>query len=93
MVWVTKGREIENYVHPEVIASLFAVSANAVPQKLQSVMEWVLADPKRKRISPDKITLASKVVDRTMDVSGLSVLDLEGQVRELVARIEKWNNM
>lgn len=93
MVWVTKGREIENYVHPTVLSSVFASSPVAVPQKLDSVMEWVLSDAKRKKIAPDKITLASKVVERTLDKSALSILDLENQMKDLVSKIEDWNNI
>jgi len=93
MVWVTKGREIENYVHPAILSSLFSDQDSAQPQKLESVMNWVLSNPKRKKIAADKITLASKVVERTSEDSQLSVLDLEDRLNELVARIEKWNNI
>jgi energy-coupling factor transporter ATP-binding protein EcfA2 len=93
MVWVTKGREIENYVHPAILAGVFADVNSVMPQRLESVMDWVLSNAKRKKIAPDKITLASKIIDRTLDVSSLSVLDLEEQLSGLVAMIEKWNNL
>lgn len=93
MVWVTKGREIENYIHPTILASVFSGLDSVQPQKMESVMDWVVSNAKRKKIAPDKITLASRVVERTLDASVLSILDLEEQLKALVAKIEKWNNM
>jgi predicted ATPase len=89
-VWVTKGREIENYICPQILQDLFSSSG---PGRLESVMSWVLSDGRRKRVAADKITLASKVADRTTSSEQLSVLDLEDRVRTLVKSIERWNNI
>jgi putative ATP-dependent endonuclease of the OLD family len=91
-VWVTKGREIENYIHKDPLVSIFGPSTSPI-EKLNSVMDWVLTDTKRKKIAPDKITLASKVVDRTLTESCLDVLDLHDQVSLLISKIKSWNNL
>ena len=92
MVWVTKGREIENYLHADVVRGLFPSTA-VIPDRLDSVMDWVWSDKKRKKIAPDKITLASKAVERTLDPDFLDVLDLKVQVATLIKKIEEWNNL
>ncbi|HEV2680131.1 MAG TPA: AAA family ATPase, partial [Rhodanobacter sp.] len=92
LVWVTKGREIENYIHPKSLNSLFSTTSVSIG-KLDSVMDWILADSKRKKLTPDKITLASKIIDRTLDDSFMDVLDLNEQISALIDQIKTWNNM
>lgn len=90
-VWVTKGREIENYIAQDLLGQLF--SAEAYPGKLESVKEWISGNKRRKKVAPDKITLASKIVGLTANTEHLEVLDLRDQIDQLIQKISHWNNL
>ena len=93
LVWVTRGREIENYIHPRILKQLFSESAAGTSDKFTSVFDWITNDKKMKKTAPSKMALATAVTDLIVEVQELDVLDLEERLGELVRRIMDWNNM
>ena len=90
-VWITKGRNIENYVPPNLLA---AVLRSLYPGKrlTENTDRW--SDALRPRDTkttwgPDKIKVAREVVRRWR--SGLDHLDLHTQIVELAGLIEAAN--
>lgn len=91
--WITKGREIENYIAPE---KLKAVIQEVHPEATEIGGTGEYADClqfKKPRTDgfkqADKVKVARKVVTQAPD---LDVLDLRTQVRRLVAFIEQSNS-
>lgn len=81
--WITEGREIENYVHPDVAEAVFGETLNKY-DRLSDVYEV------SKGRRPDKVRLALKAVDG-MDATTWKHRDLEQQIGRLVGAIAKWN--
>ncbi len=87
LVWVTKGRTIENYL-TEKLRNGAVASAHP---KTKNTLRWgQFADLTRLRMgkSIDKVAVAQKVVEYKAD---LTVLDLESVIARLVAEIQHNN--
>lgn len=92
--WVTKGREIENYLP----GGLVEAAVKAVHRGAQEVPGSTLYDPAfayvtskgETRTDVDKVGIARWVVGQPVD---LDVLDLRGQMGRLVAFVREVNGM
>lgn len=91
--WITKGREIENYISPKTLEdSVKSVHSNAV--KLKSIGQFDnslhYVDKNKKLVKDvDKVKVAHEVVKSPAD---LSILDLNQQVTKLVKFIRDAND-
>ena len=83
--WVTKGKEIENYV------SLTAINT-AFEQDLQQCRQYELfpdyIEDIYKNFKSKKVEFASKVKD---SIDGTVVLDLDIQIKKLYETVKSWN--
>ena len=95
-VWVTKGREIENYVPKTLIDQALK---DAHPRQKRTfpngdlTYERLLQFPakgKAKPMTADKVKVARFITENEAD---LSILDLRDQIRKLVRFIEKANKL
>ncbi|MEH6488247.1 ATP-dependent nuclease [Hyphomonas oceanitis] len=84
MVWITQGREIENYLSERVLSQLIGSTLSAEPYAQVSEI------PELKKKLKDKISLAHKAAD-ILQLEDLDTLDLGTQVSSLCARIRAWN--
>ncbi|WP_292318026.1 AAA family ATPase [Mesorhizobium sp.] len=83
-VWVTDGREVENYISPPLLARL---ASNAAVGQYESVLE----SPELGEFNGDKIALAHRVAElaTSEDLSGH--LDLAPMLAGLCDAIRSWN--
>lgn len=96
MPWVTQGREVENYIPAEAVASLLS-TPNQVAQvdQYHNFFDYLdtLSDGAGKRYLSKKPLLAEQLVP-TMTRDNISnVLDLEEQLNNLCSTIRRWNSM
>jgi putative ATP-dependent endonuclease of the OLD family len=87
-VWVTEGKEIENYLSDEVLRRVTDTPNLVAPSLYESVPECAALQAYRK----DKISLAHDAAQHT-ELSDLARLDLHDRVKELVKYIKRWNNL
>lgn len=90
--WITKGREIENYLPTSQIqAAISAVNPNATPMSSFGTYENILKiKPKKERESQaPKVEIARYIVSKFQP--DFSVLDLRAQLSKLVAFIKASN--
>lgn len=98
MVWVTKGREIENYVHADVWKSYAEENlegrVSVVWDRFSSPDEMV----KYGKTAQKKFKYSSKKVKHCKALCGkvaenhLDVLDLKAQLKRVSEKIGKWNS-
>lgn len=97
--WITEGREIENYIHESVITKWLdedheITSRNKFDNKPNSKIEdnigAIMTDIKLK-YNLSKTTYSSEIIKHMNDET-LEVLDLINQIKNLVQKIESWNN-
>ena len=90
-VWITKGRNIENYVPRDLLADVLR-RLYGDKKLVENVDQWSDAlRPQDTKASwrPDKVRVAKEVVDRWR--SGLDYLDLRKQIIELGRLVEAAN--
>ncbi|MEM8972265.1 MAG: AAA family ATPase [Pseudomonadota bacterium] len=87
-VWITDGREIENYIPATTLAAV----AGCEIQQLDPY-EQVISRPELKDLKEDKIELASKVCDALDWDDAKSHLDLVPMVEKLCEYIGRWNHI
>jgi hypothetical protein len=103
MVWVTKGREIENYIDGEKLQEalrslhprIYHKSGKTGPYDHAFYFRRLESDNGNRTIeckNGDKVGAASIICSADPTLDDLAVLDLKDRVRELVDKIRKANN-
>lgn len=101
LCWVTQGREIENYLRPEVINAYLSArlgQALSVSFSEESRLEEAIAvalkgvDGRRIDYARAKVAYAREF-RQLFEATDLDVLDLRERLAETVALIRKWNHM
>lgn len=86
MVWITEGKEIENYVRTEVWQKL--VDKNfEIPNEFIDIPSMT----KIKAIKKTKVALAHEVAPYILKPDMVDHLDLIKKIEELIDHIKKWN--
>lgn len=87
--WVTKGKEIENYLEKEAIEKSFGISTIEQCQQYQLFPEYIETVCSNFK----KVDFAQKVTPN-ITVEGISkMMDLEKQIVKLIEVIKGWNHM
>lgn len=90
--WVTKGREIENYIDISILGSAMnKVHKNVASMSPMSQFDncLVFTNNNRKLITADKVKVAHEVIKHD---TGLDVLDLKSQINHIVKFIREAND-
>jgi len=82
MTWVTKGREVENYIQKEIIESILG----KVPDDFDEFTK--VSDLKPGKMN--KIAFAREAIEK-MDKERLDNLDLHKRIAEIIEQIKEWN--
>jgi putative ATP-dependent endonuclease of OLD family len=91
--WVTKGREIENYLPAVAVASYLGVvkAKQSSPfRHFDEYIDAIQAGAGRKYLR-DKVRFASSIVELAGDEALARVLDLDERMKAVVGRIRAWN--
>ena len=87
-VWVTEGREVENYTPIDVFARVVGKPAPVVNPYTQVVRLSLLQDFKE-----DKVALAHAVAPETQKADLVEHLDIWHQLECLCSHIKRWNGL
>lgn len=97
-IWITKGREIENYLSNETIENWLSNNYqiqgnffNALNNKLEESISYVDKLDKLK-YNLNKNKFASEIANY-IEIKDLKQLDLEFKLNELILNIRKWNKI
>lgn len=89
IAWITKGREIENYLPVDMLESLFNIELNS-PGLYDDVPTMIQDKLKKKTLN--KSSLATNLVPLLTRENCAQILDLDHQMNELCNAIRKWNS-
>lgn len=94
-VWVTQGREIENYYPNSVVSTITGVDDIQNYHNYNSFFDNLDAakSGEGKKYSAKKPELATKMVESLNKNDWEGILDLNAKMTCLVATIKKWNNL
>lgn len=92
--WITKGREIENYIPPNCIKTIFGTAQNL--GQFEDIKEFLASNVSLKasrNFERNKTALAEQVAAILDKTHQKQVLDVDQQMRRLVNFIQKWNGL
>lgn len=92
--WITKGKEIENYIPKEVVDIFWSLSGSLQVGQYISFFDYIdsLKPGQGSKYANLKPMLAEKLI-RNMTKQNLSpVLDLDSKMTEICQRIREWNS-
>lgn len=87
--WVTKGKEIENYISKDPIAVMINQEINKQCGQYELFPDYI--EPYYKNFMNKKVPFANEIKDYMTKENSNSVLDLKAQIEELYKNIENWN--
>jgi hypothetical protein len=87
--WVTKGKEIENYLPKQAIETMQSVQIRKECGQYQLFPDYVVKY--YKNFSNKKVPFANKIKDHLTVDNSKDILDLKKQVEKLYWQIKKWN--
>lgn len=97
--WITKGREIENYISNDVLQkwlkedySIETIVENESNTKLEDNISKVGKATEKIKYNLNKNKYANEIV-KHIDVSNFDILDLKHNLDNLVSTIRKWNKV
>jgi len=87
--WVTKGKEIENYLPKQAIELMLNISIQNGCEQYQLFPDFI--SPHYKGFSNKKVPFANKIKGFISSDNSLGMLDLKKQIETLYQQIKKWN--
>lgn len=87
--WITKGKEIENYVPREAISIMVNKEIKKQCEKYELFPDYI--EPYYKNFTNKKVPFANDVKDYITKDNSEHILDLKIQIEKLYRNIEKWN--
>lgn len=87
--WVTKGKEIENYLPKEAVESMLGTSLPNSCDQYQLFPDFI--SPYYKGFSSKKVPFANKIKGHISSENSADILDLKKQIEKLYTHIKAWN--
>ena len=94
LCWITKGREIENYIPSEVADALVGTQGSQPVEPYSSFFNHIdgLKEGEGTTYSKKKVLLSEKLIGLMTKENLCSVLDLDEKMKDVCARIGDWNS-
>lgn len=87
--WVTKGKEIENYLPKEVVETCLNVELERQCGMYELFPDYI--ETNYKGFSNKKVPFANEIKDYITAANSSDFLDLKKQIDQLYKQIEEWN--
>lgn len=87
--WVTKGKEIENYLPKEAVEAMLDITLESGCSQYQLFPDFIT--PYYKGFSSKKVPFANKIKGHISLENSADILDLKKQIEKLYAQIKEWN--
>lgn len=87
--WVTKGKEIENYLPKEAVEAMLDITLESGCSQYQLFPDFIT--PYYKGFSSKKVPFANKIKGHISLENSADILDLKKQIEKLYTHIKEWN--
>lgn len=93
LAWITKGREIENYIPPESVSAHYEKTGISQIERFENFAEYLnkIKTGEEKRFSKSKAMYAEKLSKHFTKENIRGVLDLSDRLEDVCKRIKGWN--
>ena len=89
LYWVTKGKEIENYIPKQAVEAMLGVTIDTNCAQYQLFPEYI--ETYYKNFSNKKVPFANQIKEYITTENSNHMLDLKRQIEQLYKQIQKWN--
>ena len=91
--WITKGREVENYIPQDSLAKLYKKDSVEQVDKYQSFSDYLdnLKEGEGKKFLSNKVLFAERICQFLTKENLRGLLDMEGHLNEVCNHIRRWN--
>lgn len=96
IVWITDGREVENYLPHEAIGNYYGRQLQTPLEKFKRIEDYIQTEvgkEQRKGFEKSKVEFAAKICPRLTRESISNNTDLSSKLANLCQKIKKWNNL
>ena len=87
--WVTKGKEIENYLPMQAIEAMLDITIKKACTQYQLFPEFI--NKYYKSFSNKKVPFANEIKEFITKENSIDIFDLKKQIEQLYKQIQKWN--
>lgn len=87
--WVTKGKEIENYLPKEAVEAMLDITLESGCSQYKLFPDFIV--PYYKGFSSKKVPFANKIKGHISLENSADILDLKKQIEKLYTHIKAWN--
>lgn len=95
LCWITKGKEIENYVPKHIISTFYDNTIDNEFEQYQTIDTFLnlYKENEGEKFKKSKIKYAKAYTEK-MTIDNMSdVLDLDENMKKVIKEIEKWNKL
>jgi len=96
IVWITAGKEIENYLPQEAIAELFSKSELPVLDKFEDIADYInknVGGSEGSKIEKEKPQFAANICPLLTKDNTNNILDWSERLNDLCNKIKDWNRI
>lgn len=93
LCWITKGKEIENYVPKEIMDIFYEKEIDEEFQQYETIDTFLnkYKDEEGEKFKRSKIKYAQQYVEKMTIDNMRDVLDIDSNMKKVIKEIEKWN--
>ena len=93
LCWITKGKEIENYVPKQIINMFYEKEVNEEFEQYQTIDTFLnkYKVGEGEKFKRSKIKYAQQYVEKMTIDNMRDVLDIDNNMKKVIKEIEKWN--
>lgn len=94
LCWITKGKEIENYVPKQIISSFYSKTVNEEFEQYDTIDKFLnkYQDNEGEKFRKSKIKYAQDYIEKMTLENIINSFDLDEKMKKVIKEIEKWNN-
>lgn len=93
--WITKGKEIENYVPKQIISMFYEKDVDEKFEQYQTIDTFLNKYKKGEgeKFKKSKIKYAKQYIEEMTIDNMKNVLDIDNNMKKVIKEIEKWNKL
>ncbi|MCH7500078.1 MAG: ATP-binding protein [Nitrospinae bacterium] len=95
LAWVTKGKEIENYIPFAAVTALLGIKTEKQVERFQNFFEYLddIKQSEGKKYNGKKPLFAEKIIPHLTLENSRDILDLNEKMVEAIQHINRWNSI
>lgn len=93
LCWITKGKEIENYVPKQIISSFYSNTVDEEFEQYDTIDKFLnkYTDDEGEKFKKSKIKYAQEYIEKMTMENMLNSFDIDDKMKKVIKEIEKWN--